>query len=516
MSPPLSQGAPYAFRGKCAFLLLFALLVLVPRPLSSAILVPPGDINDDALTNVVDVQCMILLVLANAGGTPAPACLKVTEAEADLNCDGVRNVIDVQALILLALKEPFSQALDNDGDGTIDACDPDDDNDGVPDVDDCKPKDPTVDCTEGCCEGHDRPSCNDAAVADCVCATDAFCCTTGWDALCVEQAALFCGADCPGLCGDGACVPGETCGTCPQDCGLCPGCGDGQCELDEGCLSCPADCGDCEGDCCAEGPPGCDDPDVTACVCAADGFCCSIAWDAACVDEAVACGGCGPECGDGACEGGETCALCPADCGACPACGDGACNGSEGCDTCPSDCGACAGCGDGTCGGAETCQGCPADCGPCTGDCCAPAEEPGCGDGSVAGCVCSIDPFCCATAWDVLCVEEAIGCGLSCTDVCGDGSCTLGESCASCAADCGVCPPSCGDGACDGDEDCVSCGADCGPCEGGCCDDHGGLGCADPTIQDCVCGADPWCCIGEWDALCAAEAEGLCGAACGP
>jgi len=45
-----------------------------------------------------------------------------------------------------------------------------------------------------------------------------------------------------------------------------------------------------------------------------------------------------PVCGDGACNGTDTCSSCPADCGACPVCGDGVCNGSETNATCPADC----------------------------------------------------------------------------------------------------------------------------------------------------------------------------------
>jgi hypothetical protein len=72
-------------------------------------------------------------------------------------------------------------------------------------------------------------------------------------------------------------------------------------------------------------------------------------------------------CGDGKCNGSETCESCPGDCGACPAtCGDGQCAGGETCKTCPGDCGACpATCGDGACNGAETCVNCAADCGAC-------------------------------------------------------------------------------------------------------------------------------------------------------
>jgi PGF-pre-PGF domain-containing protein len=51
-------------------------------------------------------------------------------------------------------------------------------------------------------------------------------------------------------------------------------------------------------------------------------------------------------CGDGRCEGGETCSSCPQDCGRCPSgrkayCGDGRCEGGETCSSCPQDCGVC-------------------------------------------------------------------------------------------------------------------------------------------------------------------------------
>lgn len=59
----------------------------------------------------------------------------------------------------------------------------------------------------------------------------------------------------------------------------------------------------------------------------------------------------GPRCGDGTCDGGETCESCRPDCAsmcppppdvpAGPSCGDGTCNGGETCATCTRDCGAC-------------------------------------------------------------------------------------------------------------------------------------------------------------------------------
>lgn len=49
-------------------------------------------------------------------------------------------------------------------------------------------------------------------------------------------------------------------------------------------------------------------------------------------------------CGDNVCAATETCAQCPADCGACPeVCGDGSCTASESCESCEADCGVCPG-----------------------------------------------------------------------------------------------------------------------------------------------------------------------------
>ncbi|MES9992280.1 MAG: Ig-like domain-containing protein [Candidatus Thiodiazotropha sp.] len=81
---------------------------------------------------------------------------------------------------------------------------------------------------------------------------------------------------CKPACDDGVCELGETCETCPQDCGQCeqdPVCDDGVCDLDETCETCPQDCGQCEQH---------------------------------------------PVCDDGVCESGESCDSCPQDCGVCP------------------------------------------------------------------------------------------------------------------------------------------------------------------------------------------------------
>jgi len=154
------------------------------------------------------------------------------------------------------------------------------------------------------------------------------------------------------LCGDTLCQAdrGESCESCPDDCGACPPCGDGLCAAEEGesCESCPADCGGCA--VCGDG--SCDDSDESC---------------ESCPDD---CGAC-PPCGDGLCdpETDEDCDTCPADCGDCDPCGDELCaiDVGETCESCPDDCGECEPCGDGECAPdqGEDCDTCPADCGEC-------------------------------------------------------------------------------------------------------------------------------------------------------
>lgn len=80
-----------------------------------------------------------------------------------------------------------------------------------------------TDCPGGCVCPHDTctvgelldPGC-DPCVGQ-VCAVDSYCCENDWDGTCVGEAETICGKDCPDVCGDGICAPGEE-GTCPQDC----------------------------------------------------------------------------------------------------------------------------------------------------------------------------------------------------------------------------------------------------------------------------------------------------------
>ena len=181
----------------------------------------------------------------------------------------------------------------------------------------CPPSDHDC-CTSG------TAGCNDLACCDTVCAADAFCCTTAWDFTCISEANLLCGLDCslcppsdhdcftsgnPGCtdirCCEAVCSADSFCcavawdGVCVSEafsiCGLPP------CEFACDPLATPENetCGDdtnggCNvavvGDstcCVANGGLGCDDPECEAAVCAADSFCCAVAWDGICAGAAL-------------------------------------------------------------------------------------------------------------------------------------------------------------------------------------------------------------------------------------
>ncbi len=76
---------------------------------------------------------------------------------------------------------------------------------------------------DGGCQPGALPGCGDCTCQTCTCAADPYCCTAHWDWLCVNRCNTQCGG-CGQIvtCGDGTCHPGETCKTCPYDCGSCP------------------------------------------------------------------------------------------------------------------------------------------------------------------------------------------------------------------------------------------------------------------------------------------------------
>ncbi len=170
---------------------------------------------------------------------------------------------------------------------------------------------------------HDECTAGAPLAAECsvcaglVCSFDSHCCFDFWDARCIAVARSFCAEcpsvcgdtlcdeletaencpeDCPAFCGDGDCTSqAEDCGSCPEDCGDCT-CGDGTCNVGE-CASCEADCPGgcvCPHDVCDVGAPldpGCGECEALVCSAIDSDYCCIVAWDRACFEEAVsACG----------------------------------------------------------------------------------------------------------------------------------------------------------------------------------------------------------------------------------
>ncbi|MEZ4310936.1 MAG: DNRLRE domain-containing protein [Polyangiaceae bacterium] len=224
------------------------------------------------------------------------------------------------------------------------------------------------------------------------------------------------------------------------------------------------------------------------------------------------------------------------------ACDDGnACTTS---DTCQS--GACTSGTPVTCAAPDQCHD-AGTCDPSTGVCDNPAKPDGaaCDDGTActAGDTCQSGACQSGPALDCNdgnpCTDDACDAATGCahlanTAPCDDGdACTTGDQCAA-----GQCTPagylSCDDGndctadTCDPVTACASvpvadntsCGV--GVCQSGacdtqycaneCCSAQGGPGCSDPSVQACVCDADPSCCDVEWTAACGALVASLgCG-----
>ena len=333
-------------------------------------------------------------------------------------------------------------------------------------------------------------------------------------------------------------------------------CGSGEANNYVATLTCgdvcePLGCGSTSaGDCCVAGAaPYCNDADCCNAVCAADVFCCSVAWDAVCAQSAaILCLDlCGPDCD----------LTCPS----------GSATEAEGC-------------------GEDTNGGCNAP--PVSGStCCIANGGLGCDDITCQDAVCGSDPFCCSVQWDGLCASmaaslcgdlcssaaayEAIACG---TTVCGtfwaDGSFrdtdwysfTLTETTdvtwsvksvvpTTIALLDSNCPPfiyiittatgcphevnfcldagtytafvapgvfnglPCGSGEANNYVATLTCAGSCEPLGCGssandCCSANGTPFCSDEECCTTVCSVDSFCCSVAWDSLCADQAAQLC------
>ncbi|MHC5029074.1 MAG: hypothetical protein ACYTGR_20175, partial [Planctomycetota bacterium] len=270
------------------------------------------------------------------------------------------------------------------------------------------------DCGDGCCfDANGGAGCNDEECCQAVCANDPFCCDSEWDGLCAKLALDICTGDCEGDTNGDESVDVQDL----TNVILAWGTGDFDADVDHNCVVDVADlttvilnwgdcgggaCGDeAAGDCCEpNGTPACNDAACCEAVCGADAFCCDIEWDQICADAAT-----------------EICAK--------------LCSGPP-----------------------------PGDCPGEGGDCCSDNGTPGCDDAGCCEAVCAVDPFCCETAWDGICAEQAARL---------------------CAKLCGGPPPK---------------GSDC-------CIPNGTPGCDDAECEATVCAADTFCCDTDWDQICA-------------
>ena len=199
----------------------------------------------------------------------------------------------------------------------------------------------------------------------------------------------------------------------------------------------------------ANGTPFCDDAACCEAVCAVDAFCCDIAWDGICADEAndicyFGCDGLSGNCyesnGSPGCNVFDCCvAVCEIDGFCCDNTWDSICAG-EAADICGN-------CGDPNAGGCFVSNG-----------------TPGCDDSACCEPTCADDPFCCNVSWDSLCADEAAG-------LCGFAQC---------------------------------------PGQGDCFSSNGSPGCNDGSCCELVCAVDAFCCNNTWDGICANEANDIC------
>lgn len=274
------------------------------------------------------------------------------------------------------------------------------------------------------------------------------------------------------------------------------------------------------GDCCASNDtPGCSDPSCEAAVCAADPFCCDVAWDGLCADQAETL--CGTLCtGGGSGPPNDLCSnAIPINVGDVVA---GSTIGATG-ETVP------------TCGGyhfadgvwysivgtgnqitVDTCNAATnydtiltVFCGDCTEQFCA-----GWNDDACPGFRSSVT-WCSAPGVTYLIYVDGFFAEGNFTLTVSDGpACSNPPLCAPCVVDCPADSVQENETNCGLPQDSVNGGCNgtvVVPAPGNCGTPHAGPGCTDPGCQAAVCAVDPFCCAVEWDAICAIEAQQICG-----
>ena len=157
-----------------------------------------------------------------------------------------------------------------------------------------------------------------------------------------------------------------------------------------------------------------------------------------------------------------------------------------------------------------------------SGDCysASPTEAPGCGDATCCAATCEADHFCCDVTWDALCAGRAQGVCTGSFPACAPltGACDVEDTTPGCENE-GCCNTVCTvDPYCcltAWDADCAQeaqsmCFLTCGPGAGDCYSAHQTPGCDLVTCCEAVCTEDSFCCETEWDPLCADIAAGAC------
>ena len=88
----------------------------------------PGDINQDLVSDVVDVQCSILVTLyelSSIATDELPTCANENNSAADLDCSGDTTVVDIGLCIQISLGLELSGIVDTDGDLCHNGCEVD-------------------------------------------------------------------------------------------------------------------------------------------------------------------------------------------------------------------------------------------------------------------------------------------------------------------------------------------------------------------------------------------------------